>query len=482
MRNILTLLLVFSVALSTPPINSLAVAAPPSSSRNFRLKTVFAAGNVSPAPPSNTTLSASRRGKFLKRYDVTEGDSLETFSSFGRVQWREGQIRSWSRLSRNAKEGAREKGIVIQDGAAASFLDKNARGRRRAHQKQSALKKQARVPDHTDPETVLTLGRMTFNSYIDPEDKTWIDIPGWDTTDRFGWVGKGIRGYVFTDDESEQMIIVLKGTTLATPVGGGPTAPEDKFNDNMMFSCCCAKAGWSWRPICDCPKSGSECSLSCLIRESNFDHSYYNLAQTIYLAVRDWFPKSMHIWMAGHSLGGALASLIALTNDLPAFAYEAPGDLMYAQRIGLLPDLPPSDDPDATPDWTDFLSTLPIYHFGNTLDPIFLGECTGPSSSCYWFDYALEMKCHVGYECIYDDANANQTTSSAAGMSAPTSDLSAPGATSSSADDISILGSVRYHTIDFVIKNFLEKWDRVPECKVVENCLAKECQTWTWTE
>ena len=103
--------------------------------------------------------------------------------------------------------------------------------------------------------------------------------------------------------------------------------------------------------------------------------------------------------MAGHSLGGALASLIALTNDLPAFAYEAPGDLMYAQRIGLLPDLPPSDDPNATPDWTEFLSTLPIYHFGNTLDPIFLGECTGPSSSCYWFDYALEMKCHVGYEC-----------------------------------------------------------------------------------
>lgn len=167
--------------------------------------------------------------------------------------------------------------------------------------------------------------------------------------------------------------------------------------DNMMFSCCCAKASWEWKAICDCPLSTKQCSLSCLLKESNFDRSYYNLAQTIYLAVKEWSPKAT-IWMAGHSLGGALASLVALTNDLPAFAYEAPGELIYASRIGLLPDIP---SPGKTPDYTEFLASLPIYHFGNTQDPIFLGTCRGISSSCYWFDYALESVCHVGYECKF---------------------------------------------------------------------------------
>ena len=70
---------------------------------------------------------------------------------------------------------------------------------------------------------------------------------------------------------------------------------------------------------------------------------------------------------------------------------------MYASRLGLLPDIP---DTGRMPDYTDFLRGLPIYHYGNVQDPIFMGECTGISSSCYWFDYALESRCHVGYECI----------------------------------------------------------------------------------
>lgn len=48
--------------------------------------------------------------------------------------------------------------------------------------------------------------------------------------------------------------------------------------------------------------------MSCLLRQSNFDASYYNLAQTIYLAVKEWSPR-VAIYMTGHSLGGALASL-----------------------------------------------------------------------------------------------------------------------------------------------------------------------------
>ena len=67
-------------------------------------------------------------------------------------------------------------------------------------------------------------------------------------------------------------------------------------------------SSWEWTPICNCPLSSSMCSVSCLVRESNFDASYYNLAQTIYLAVKAWSPRAS-IYMTGHSLGGALASL-----------------------------------------------------------------------------------------------------------------------------------------------------------------------------
>jgi len=423
----------------------------------FRLKHIVAHGTIPIALRTNNNTS---RGAFFKRYDVKGDESwLLSQEEMGSARFVRGEVHEWSRISER-KVGLRsggDGGLRVQ-GETQQFPQQNP---------MSVPRKPIDLPDHKDPATVLTLARMTYNAYNEPTDKDWMDLPGWDQTDRFGWVGKGIRGYVFTDDHNEIMVIVLKGTTLATPIGGGPTSPEDKHNDNMMFSCCCGKAGWTWTPICDCPAPNNHCSERCLKRECNFDGSYYNLAQTIYLAVESWFPKAMSIWLAGHSLGGALASLVALTNDLPSFGYEAPGDLLYAKRIGLLPDLPPSGDPSVPPDWTDFLKTLPQWHFGNTGDPIFLGECNGPSSSCWWFNYALETRCHIGYECVYDENSYNKTSTASR-----TSDSSMS----------TLMTSVRYHSIGFVITTFLEKWVYVPQCNVAENCLAKECSQWTFTD
>ncbi|KAJ3216225.1 putative lipase atg15 [Dinochytrium kinnereticum] len=315
--------------------------------------------------------------------------------------------------------------------------------------------KDLRLPNMTDTLTVLNLAKMTFNSYTEPNNKDWMDIPPWNVvsivlTDRFGWESDGIRGYVFVDETKDTVVIAVKGTSLQTPIGGGPTSPRDKYNDNMMFSCCCAKAGWSWTPICDCARN-TECSMDCIHRKSQFADSW-----TIFVAVHAWYPQSTSIWVVGHSLGGALASLLALTHDLPGVSYEAPGDFQYASRIGLIPDLPPGNDgdPNNPPNYDGFLNTLQIYHVGNNRDPIYLGECQGASSSCWYVGYALESKCHSGKECVYNqeehDRNPPPTPTPA------TQDLA------SAQERL----DVRYHSIETVIHTYLETWEYVPKCEV----------------
>ena len=98
--------------------------------------------------------------------------------------------------------------------------------------------------------------------------------------------------------------------------------------------------------------------------------------------------------MTGHSLGGAIASLVALANGIPAVTFESPGELRYAQRLGLIPKHKNS---------SQFMEKLPIYHLGNIHDPIFMGTCHGPLSLCSIDGYSLETKCHAGKVCVYDE-------------------------------------------------------------------------------
>lgn len=46
------------------------------------------------------------------------------------------------------------------------------------------------------------------------------------------------------------------------------------------------------------------------------------------------YPHS-EIWLTGHSLGGALASLLGVTFGLPVVAFESPGEKMAASRLHL---------------------------------------------------------------------------------------------------------------------------------------------------
>lgn len=89
--------------------------------------------------------------------------------------------------------------------------------------------------------------------------------------------------------------------------------------------------------------------------------SFLHRSQHIFMDVSDRFPNAT-IWLTGHSLGGAVASLIGQTFGVPAVSFESPGDRLAAQRLHL-PRAPGAAD-------------LPIWHFGHTADPIYIGVCT----------------------------------------------------------------------------------------------------------
>jgi len=98
-----------------------------------------------------------------------------------------------------------------------------------------------------------------------------------------------------------------------------------------MFSCCCAVG---WDTVCNCHTGGNTCSASCLGQRMTAGDMYIYAAEDLYNRIRAQYPTS-EIWVTGHSLGGSLASTLAAKRNLAAFTYGAPGDLLYAQRIGL---------------------------------------------------------------------------------------------------------------------------------------------------
>lgn len=303
-------------------------------------------------------------------------------------------------------------------------------------------------PNITDKDTVITFARMAADAYIQvPGTEDWEDVHDgsvFDSDSDFGWQGDGLRGHVFADENNSTIVISLKGTSLAL-WDGAETTTNDKENDNLFFSCCCAQQGQlTWRKVCDCASATYTCNNTCLVKSLRKENRYYQAALELYSNVTALYPDS-NVWVTGHSLGGAVSSLLGMTYGLPTITYEAPGEALAAQRLGL--PTPPGSNPGA-PQARQFSG---IYHFGHTADPIYLGTCNGATGSCTYYGYAMETACHSGYECVYDVAS-----------------------------DKGWRQGIGTHRIHVVIEDVIKKYDTVPECVTTPECI--DCALWKYFE
>ncbi|KAJ9476903.1 putative lipase ATG15 [Pseudozyma hubeiensis] len=249
------------------------------------------------------------------------------------------------------------------------------------------------APDVTDRTTVLAFAKMASAAYKN-DTTDWEGDGGFDPGNSFGWDGDGIRGHIFTTHDNDTIIVALKGTSNVF-LGGGDTARRDKTNDNLLFSCCCARVSWSWSTVCDCYQGhGDRCGQTCVERALIEKSLYYPAITDLFNNISYAYPDSQ-VWITGHSLGGALSSLLGMTFGVPTITFQAPGERMAAMRLHL--PLPPARHPDESP-----VAALPIVHVYNNADPIATGTCNGAGSICSNFGYAMESKCHSGKSIVYD--------------------------------------------------------------------------------
>lgn len=253
-------------------------------------------------------------------------------------------------------------------------------------------------PDVSDRATLLTLAKMASKAYDAPKngsEEEWIVDGGgkWNLSDSFGWIDDGIRGHIFATSDNSTIVVALKGTSAAL-LDDGTTSKRDKENDNLLFSCCCAHVGWTWHTVCDCFNDGlaeQTCSSTCLTKALIKKSFFYPATTDLFNNISYAYPDAQ-IWITGHSLGGALGSLIGMTFGYPTVTFEAPAERMAALRLHL--PLPRKHK--------GKLDALPITHVYHTGDPIPMGECVGAASLCANFGFAMESRCHAGKTILYD--------------------------------------------------------------------------------
>lgn len=155
-------------------------------------------------------------------------------------------------------------------------------------------------------------------------------------------------------------------TWFAAVFDGAETTTNDKINDNLFFSCCCGQQGsFLWRQVCSCRTNTYKCNQTCLVEALLDENHYYRASLNLYGNVTELYPNAK-VWLAGHSLGGSVSSLLGLTFGLPVVTFEAVPEALAAARLGL--PVPPGSVLGAP----QTRQHTGAYHFGQTADPIYM--------------------------------------------------------------------------------------------------------------
>ncbi|KAJ7024751.1 alpha/beta-hydrolase [Mycena alexandri] len=211
------------------------------------------------------------------------------------------------------------------------------------------------APDVEERATLLELAKMSNNAYVDPDDTAWYELgANWTVSYPFGWApdADGFRGHVFCDSGQLDGSSGTQGYFLRFP--------RRRWPDTA------AARAWTGRgPPSAGVIAGAGNATPTSVEEALIDDSlFYPIGTNLFNNLTYMYPES-DIWIIGHSLGGALASLLGATFGSPVVAFEAPGEKMAAGRLHL--PSPPS--------------TLHITHVYHNADPIAMGTCNGVLSS-----------------------------------------------------------------------------------------------------
>ncbi|KAH9168814.1 alpha/beta-hydrolase [Lactarius sanguifluus] len=248
-------------------------------------------------------------------------------------------------------------------------------------------------PDVTRRETLLLLAKMTSDAYFMPGASGWYNLTDeWNVGMPVGWEpdDDGFRGYVFATEDNSTVALTIKGTSVPF-IGGGPTIEKDKLNDNLLFSCCCARVTSGWTPVCDCFRGDWKCNQEC-VETALIDDSLFYPTGVVRTPFSPLMYPNANIWIIGHSLGGALASLLGVTFGAPVVAFEPPGERMAAQRLHL-----PS--PVRSPFRHRHITSRT---YGTPRTPLPWAPARANSRRAAVAGYAMESRCHLGNIIEYD--------------------------------------------------------------------------------
>lgn len=301
--------------------------------------------------------------------------------------------------------------------------------------------------------TIYELGKMSHNTYINIDDNKWLNTT-LNNVMNISITKDTVKAYLFSNDDKTKNVIAIKGTTIyfgllksldtieifddrsvnnkVLKFGNLSTISNDKWNDNLFFSCCFNTETNIKDCLCD-KYEKNMCCIKCYRESLEFEKNYLNILNTIMENVKKIIDiNNSELIFTGHSLGGVLASYLGIKYNKLTVTFESPGDMHYF----LLSDIINRN-----------LNYNNIYHYGHNADPIFMGNC---GSICNLLGYYIETKCHVGNTCLYDAKTKLNFTE-----------------------------SIFNHRIDVILKDIIPNWETdLPKCNINKECI--DCEKWEY--